>query len=136
MLAQASDSAIQMQASAKCFSDELGITYTVGGSLARSFAGEPRSTVDIDIVARILGPQVPALAQRLAGQFYVDEHSLRRAVSSHTSTNLIHQPSQIKVDLFVAGGTPLDDRAYLETYAPMLGVADLLSRVLTEGGEP
>ena len=34
--------------------------------------------------------------------------ALARAVRTRSSANLIHQTSQIKVDLFVAGGTPLD----------------------------
>ena len=33
--------------------DALHIRHTIGGSIASSFAGEPRSTVDIDIVAAI-----------------------------------------------------------------------------------
>ena len=33
--------------------DMLGIMHTVGGSIASSFAGEPRSTVDIDFVAAV-----------------------------------------------------------------------------------
>jgi hypothetical protein len=31
--------------------DALGIVHTIGGSIASSIAGEPRSTIDIDIVA-------------------------------------------------------------------------------------
>src|SRR5690606_41013193 len=33
--------------------EALGIRYTIGGSIASSIAGEPRSTVDIDIVAAL-----------------------------------------------------------------------------------
>jgi hypothetical protein len=33
---------------------------------------------------------------------------LWRAVRDRSSANLIHQPTQVKIDLFVAGGTPLD----------------------------
>jgi hypothetical protein len=33
--------------------DGLGVANTIGGSIASSFAGEPRSTIDIDIVASI-----------------------------------------------------------------------------------
>ena len=51
--------------------DALGITYTIGGSIASSFAGEPRSTLDIDIVAGVTEPQVPALLSSLAEDFYV-----------------------------------------------------------------
>ncbi len=30
--------------------DALGVRYAVGGSLASSLAGEPRSTIDVDVV--------------------------------------------------------------------------------------
>ena len=88
--------------------DGLGIRHTVGGSIAASFAGEPRSTVDIDIVAAIEEPHVDPLVAALAPEFYVDTEALRRAVRARSSTNLIHQSTQLKVDLFIAGGTPLD----------------------------
>jgi hypothetical protein len=90
--------------------EALGIPHTVGGSLASSFAGEPRSTVDIDIVAAIADSQVEALVARLSPAFYVDADALRRAIRTRTSANLIHQETQLKIDLFVAGGTPLDAR--------------------------
>jgi hypothetical protein len=41
---------------------------------------------------------------------YVAEEALYRAVETRGIANLIHQDSQLKVDLFVAGGTPLDDQ--------------------------
>ena len=41
--------------------DALGIAYTIGGSIAGSFAGEPRSTLDIDIVAAVLETHVPLI---------------------------------------------------------------------------
>jgi hypothetical protein len=53
----------------------LGILHTIGGSIAASVAGEPRSTV-----------------------------------RTHGTTNLIEQATQVKVDLFVAGGTALDEQ--------------------------
>lgn len=30
--------------------DDLAVPHTIGGSIASSFAGEPRSTVDVDLV--------------------------------------------------------------------------------------
>ena len=90
--------------------DALGIPHTVGGSIASSFAGEPRSTIDIDIVAAADEHNVEALVARLSHAFYVDADALTRAVRTRSTTNLIHQPTQIKVDLFIAGGTPLDAR--------------------------
>ena len=173
--------------------DTLGIANTIGGSIASSFAGEPRSTIDIDIVAAIEDRHVPPLVEALSPAFYVDDEALRRAIRLCSSANLIHLDTMLKVDLFVAGGTPLDsqqlarrqavivrpgvtlyvhppedillqklrsyrlggdlsdrqwrdalgivrvqgprlDRSYLRVNAPVLGVTDLLNRLLDEAG--
>jgi len=88
--------------------DSIGVVSTIGGSIASSFAGEPRSTIDIDIVAAIDGRHIPALVHALSPDFYVDAVALHRAVVLRGSVNLIHQATMLKVDVFVAGGTPLD----------------------------
>lgn len=56
--------------------DELGVTHTIGGSIASSVAGEPRSTIDIDIVAALDERHVAPFASRLAADFYVDVGAL------------------------------------------------------------
>ncbi len=89
--------------------ERLGILSTIGGSIAASFAGEPRSTVDIDVVASIGDGHVTALVAALSPDFYVDEDAVRRAVRTCSSVNLIHNATMLKVDIFVAGGTPLDE---------------------------
>lgn len=88
--------------------NSLGVANTIGGSIASSFAGEPRSTIDIDIVVALEERHIPALIEALGSAFYADEAALRRAVRSHTCANVIHRPTMVKVDLFVAGGSPLD----------------------------
>ena len=90
--------------------DHLGIRHTVGGSLASSFAGEPRSTVDIDIVVALDQSDVASLVAALSQDFYVDADAVSRAVRQRTSVNLIHQATQLKVDIFVAGGSPIDEQ--------------------------
>lgn len=90
--------------------ETLGIAYTVGGSIASSIAGEPRSTLDIDIVAALDESHVAALAAALSTEFYVEEEAVRRAIRERSSANAIHQGTQLKVDVFVAGGTPLDEQ--------------------------
>ena len=101
--------------------DELGILHTVGGSIAGSFAGEPRSSVDVDIVVAIEERHVDALVAALSPDFYVDADALRRAIRTRTSANLVHQATQLKIDLFVAGGTPLDARQLARRLAVDLG---------------
>ena len=88
--------------------EAVGATYTVGGSIASSIAGEPRSTIDIDIVAAIDAEQLPALVAALSPGFYVAQEALQRAVRDRGIANLIHQATQFKVDIHIAGGTPLD----------------------------
>lgn len=101
--------------------DTIGIAHTIGGSLASSFAGEPRSTVDIDFVAALEESHIPALVSALSADFYVDDEALRRAVRERSSANLIHHATQLKVDLFVAGGTPLDQQQLRRRQAVALG---------------
>ena len=101
--------------------DRLGILHTIGGSLASSFAGEPRSTVDIDFIAAFDESQIPGLVSALSADFYVNDEALKRAVRDRTSSNLIHHATQLKVDLFVAGGTPLDEQQLRRRQAVALG---------------
>lgn len=89
--------------------ESLGVSHTIGGSIASSFAGEPRSTVDIDFVAALDESQIGSLVTALSADFYIDDASLRRAIRTRSSTNLIHHDTQLKVDIFIAGGTPLDE---------------------------
>jgi hypothetical protein len=82
--------------------DHAGVRYTIGGSLASSLAGEPRSSLDADIVVDLESMQIATLVNVLGDAFYADEDALQRAVASGSSANVIHQASGIKVDLFVA----------------------------------
>ena len=90
--------------------DACGVRYVVGGSVASSLAGEPRSTLDVDILVALSEDQVEPLFEALGRDFYADPDALLRAVRSRSSVNLIHRPTSMKVDLFVAGGTPIDEQ--------------------------
>lgn len=87
-----------------------GLRYLVGGSVASSVSGEPRTTLDVDIVVAMVETDVDRFLAALGSEFYADDAAIRRAVRQHSSANLIHQPSAIKVDLFIAGGSPLDEQ--------------------------
>ncbi len=80
----------------------LGIRYLVGGSLASSLHGRPRSTDDVDIVAEIgLGHIVPLVAA-WSGGYYVDGDMIRDAIRTRSSFNIIHLETMLKIDVFVA----------------------------------
>jgi len=88
--------------------ETCGVRYLVGGSLASSVCGEPRSTLDVDMVVELSESGVEPLIASLGGEFHADTDSLRRAVREHASANVIHLPTSTKVDLFIVGGSPLD----------------------------
>jgi hypothetical protein len=87
--------------------DACGIRYTIGGSLASSFSGEPRASIDVDIVVDLADDRVDALLAALGDDFYADADALRRAVRHRANVNLIHHGSGVKIDLFIAG-SPLE----------------------------
>lgn len=84
------------------------VRYLVGGSLASAVSGEPRSTLDVDLVVEMSEPDVEPFIAALGDRFYADADALRRAIREKTSTNLIHYATSTKVDLFVVGGSALD----------------------------
>jgi hypothetical protein len=88
--------------------EACGLRYLVGGSLASSVSGEPRSTLDIDVVVAVTAADVDRLVEALSGEFAVDELAVARAVRERSSVNVFHASTAIKVDLFVMGGGPLD----------------------------
>lgn len=89
--------------------ERLGLEYVLGGSLASSLQGEPRSTNDIDFALRIEERHVSLLAAALGPDFVVDEEGLREAIRPRRSHNVFFLPTVLKIDLFVRGGTPFDD---------------------------
>jgi hypothetical protein len=86
----------------------VGVRYAIGGSLASGVVGEPRSTLDVDIVVELESEHIDELAEGLSGRFYVPVGLIRRAVRDRSSANVIDTLTALKVDLFIAGGTPLD----------------------------
>lgn len=90
--------------------DSLGVPWVLGGSLASSIVGEPRATMDIDVAVALDLGQVDLLVAAVEGDYYVSADSARDAVVRHSSFNLIHFESGMKVDLFPLSDDPLDVR--------------------------
>lgn len=84
------------------------VRYLVGGSLASAVSGEPRSTLDVDLVVELTEKDIEPLVAALGAGFHVDADSLRRAIREQSSANVIHHPTSTKVDLFIMGGSPID----------------------------
>lgn len=88
--------------------DDLGIPYALGGSMASSLIGEPRSTVDVDIAIEVDDAAGAALLERAVAEFYVPLDAARAAIRAHSSFNLVDTAHGLKVDLFVLGDGLLD----------------------------
>jgi hypothetical protein len=86
------------------------VRYLVGGSLASAVSGEPRSTLDVDLVVELSEKDIEPFIAALGDRFHVDSDALRRAVRERASTNVIHYATSTKVDLFMAGGSPMDSQ--------------------------
>jgi hypothetical protein len=82
--------------------EELDIDYQIGGSLASSFYGVPRSSLDIDVLTSLLPEQVAPLVTGLEESYYVAQARAQEAAEQGTSFNVIHLESMTKIDVFVA----------------------------------
>lgn len=88
--------------------EKLGIRYLVGGSVASSIWGEPRSTMDLDVMIDADLDAVTRLVTSLEDEFYVDQNDARAAVAHRSSFNAIHLGSSLKIDFFVAHDAQLE----------------------------
>jgi hypothetical protein len=86
--------------------DEIGIRYVIGGSVAASAYGEPRTTLDVDVMIEADESQIRALVGKVANDFYVDESAAVEATRTRSSFNIVHYASSMKIDLFLAEHDP------------------------------
>lgn len=107
----------------------IGVSYVIGGSFASSVHGEPRSTNDIDMVADLRQRDIEAFIDAVGAEFYVSREALAEAVRAGGAFNIIHMPTAVKVDIFVAG---LDafDRQRLQRRIPVVFSTDPESATL------
>jgi hypothetical protein len=90
---------------------KLGVGHYVGGSIASSFHGATRATMDVDLVCELTENQVEPFVSQLGASFYVSEVAIRSAVHRQSCFNLIHLPTSFKVDVFVSRGRPFDQES-------------------------
>lgn len=94
--------------------------------MASTILGEPRATNDVDLVASIAVGDLPALIDALeSGGFYVPHEAARDAVRTKRSFNIVHRESVVKVDIFLAGRTALDEDELARRRPVSIGDASL-----------
>lgn len=101
--------------------EALKIAYEIGGSVASSACGVPRTTLDVDIVADLREEHVKPLVALLGVLYYVDEVAVGEAVGRKSSFNLIHLATMLKVDVFVLKSRAYDQKAFMRKQRYDLG---------------
>jgi hypothetical protein len=84
--------------------DRMEVPYEVGGSVASSAHGIPRTTLDVDIVVDLKPEQIDPLVAELPQEFYADAAQIREAFAMGRPANVIHLGSIWKFDLFPLRG--------------------------------
>ncbi|QEG40773.1 hypothetical protein [Roseimaritima ulvae] len=86
----------------------IGFRFYVGGSVASSYHGAVRSTMDVDLVGELTEADVPSLLKKLGSEYYASEPAIRDAIRRQSCFNLVHLPMSFKVDVFVSQQRPFD----------------------------
>ena len=93
---------------------ELEIDYYITGGFAVSVWGRPRATFDIDIVIKLVEPEVKSLAKALreiSKYGYINEDAAQEAIKNRGEFNFIDPETGLKVDFWIERG---DTRSKLE----------------------
>jgi hypothetical protein len=90
----------------------LGVAYQIGGSLASSGWGMPRSTQDADLVADLRLAHVAPFVARLENAYYLNDETIADAIRRRGSFNLIHLDTMFKIDVFIRKPQPFEDATF------------------------
>ena len=104
----------------------FGIRHYIGGSVASSYHGAARSTMDVDLVADMTDSVVSGFVRCFDKDFYVSEAAVREAIRRKSSFSLIHLPTGFKVDVFVSRQRPFDITAMNRATPAILGDGQVL----------
>ena len=104
--------------------EAAGIDYMITGSVASSLQGEPRATLDIDVVVAIRAAAAAAAASLKAAfpepNFSLDETAVRDAIVERGMFNLIDAREGDKVDFWLLTEDGFDrarfERRYVERF--------------------
>lgn len=81
--------------------DSAGVPYMLTGSMAMSVYAPPRMTRDLDFVVDCEVEDAGRVTRLFREDCYIDESSVREAIKSRTSFNIIHNAWIIKADFII-----------------------------------
>jgi len=89
--------------------DGSGVPYMLTGSFASSMQGDPRLSHNIDLVVDLTRQALPGLLKSFPSpEFYLDEQSIREAISARTMFSLLQVSEGDKVDFWLLTDDPFD----------------------------
>ncbi|MFQ5714457.1 MAG: hypothetical protein ACE5GU_10550 [Candidatus Scalinduaceae bacterium] len=87
--------------------ESLKIPYMITGSQASAYYGEPRFTMDIDVVAEFKEEQVEDFVRFFPGEeFYCDMEMIKAEIKRRGQFNIIHSTSGLKIDIILTKASP------------------------------
>ena len=87
---------------------QLSIPYAVGGSWASSLLGKMRFTHDADLTVEPFPGKEADFVASFGEDYYVSRSAVEEAIRHRSSFNVIHLPSNFKVDVFVRKERPFE----------------------------
>jgi len=81
--------------------DKLRIPYMVTGSFAMNPYVPARTTMDVDVILEIKAGDESRIESALAGDYYVNANSIRRALGDESMFNVINNKEAVKIDCIV-----------------------------------
>ena len=74
--------------------------------MAATLYGEPRATLDLDVVIDADASAALRVVSALKSDFYIEEEDALQAIRHGTSFNAIHFDAGLKIDFFIAQKSP------------------------------
>jgi hypothetical protein len=90
--------------------EAMGLRYFVAGSTATIFYGEPRLTIDIDIIVDLSEQRAAEFCRKFpSADFYVSEEAALDAIRRRSQFNIIHPGSGLKIDVIIPDASGFDE---------------------------
>lgn len=115
--------------------EELKIGYYIGGSVASSVYGLPRTTIDVDIIADLKPIHVQPLFDGLKDTYYISPDMVSDAIQGHSSFNVIHLSTMLKIDVFVLKPEIYDQTAFQRAGTPASASQEEMERFVMASAE-
>jgi len=95
------------------FFEKQNIPYMLSGSVAMSLYTQPRFTRDYDFVVNLKNEHINNLLKNFTGDYYINDESVKDAISRRTMFNIIDHKSGYKADFMILKDDPFRQTEFL-----------------------